>query len=258
MSSSATAPERTYNSDFADYYDKITAHKDYGVEVDALVGRLGAAGVGPGARVLDLGCGTGHHARLMATRGYAVTAVDVSPDMIRVARSYASPVELRCVDIAELAEDGFAACYSLFNVVNCLDGLDALERFVRAAHARIAPGGMLLVEAWNPIAVIAAPPEVVERTYTYPDEHIVRRVTPHPELLHQRLRLDYDIEVFTPGASVAHRRFSVAHHLVLFTPLEIEHVLRRAGFADVAVHTALPDLAAPTATDRMLAFTARR
>ena len=44
-------------------------------EVSAWVGRF-ASLIPPGGRVLDLACGRGRHARLLAARGYGVEAVD--------------------------------------------------------------------------------------------------------------------------------------------------------------------------------------
>lgn len=246
----------TYNRDFADYYDKITSHKDYVAEVDTLA-KLIATKAGPSAKVLDVGCGTGHHARLMAERGFDVTAVDISADMIRIATAQPSRVTFRCVDVAKLDSRGFEFAYSLFNVVNCLDSLDALTAMFSAINDRLADGAGFVVETWNPIAVIAAPPEVVERTYEADGETIVRRVTPKSDFLHQRLQLHYAIGVFEP-ASTLKKSFSIVHELVLFTPLEVEFCLRRAGFRDVEVKTALPALAAATATDRMLAFTCHK
>jgi SAM-dependent methyltransferase len=40
----------------------------------------------PGARVLDVGCGGGRHSILFAERGHAVTGVDLSPRILRIAR----------------------------------------------------------------------------------------------------------------------------------------------------------------------------
>jgi cyclopropane fatty-acyl-phospholipid synthase-like methyltransferase len=41
-----------------------------------------ALGLRPGARVLDVSCGFGRHARLLARRGMLVVGVDLSPAMI--------------------------------------------------------------------------------------------------------------------------------------------------------------------------------
>ena len=40
----------------------------------------------PPARLLDFGCGTGWTSGFFARRGYAVTGVDLAPDMIGLAR----------------------------------------------------------------------------------------------------------------------------------------------------------------------------
>lgn len=46
-----------------------------------------------GARVLELGCGSGRDARRMAARGVRVTATDGSEEMLRIARNLAKDIE---------------------------------------------------------------------------------------------------------------------------------------------------------------------
>lgn len=245
----------TYNRDFADYYDRITAHKDYQAEVETLARYIREAVPHPKPRMLDLGCGTGHHAALLSDRGYDVTAIDLSPDMIRVAASNNAVVKFKTGDVAEMPESGFHFCYSLFNVVNCLESIEDLIALFEAVYARLANDGVFFVEAWNAVAVIAMPPEIVERTYEYEDQKIVRKVTPASDFLNQRLDLRYDVDVYSiesPPDKV--KSFTVTHHLVLYTPLEIEYCLKQAGFGNISSYTALPEMAPATATDRMLAF----
>jgi SAM-dependent methyltransferase len=43
-----------------------------------------------GARVLDVGCGRGRHARILAARGYRVTGIDLSPRAVHTARRRAA------------------------------------------------------------------------------------------------------------------------------------------------------------------------
>src|SRR4051812_472062 len=43
-------------------------------------------GILPGAEILDAGCGTGRYARELARRGYIVHGVDLSPELIEVAK----------------------------------------------------------------------------------------------------------------------------------------------------------------------------
>ena len=72
----------------------------------------------PNARVLDLGCGPGHHARIMADLGHQVLAMDASAEMIK--RAAAQPgvraVQATYDDISGLGEfDGIWANYSLLH-----------------------------------------------------------------------------------------------------------------------------------------------
>lgn len=251
----APSADLTYNADFAAYYDLITSHKDYGAEVEALAALIDGAASAPGARVLDVGCGTGGHAALLAERGYDVTAIDPSPEMARRAQAKAPAMTVACAAVADLRSGDFDVAYSLYNVVNCLDSLEGLLDFVREVGARLVDGGLFVVEAWNPIAVIAAPPEKVVRTYESGGARVTRTALPRPDFLRQRLELEYEIAVDEGTGRT--NAFTVTHNLMLFTPLEIEFALMRAGFGDVRALTALPELAAATADDRMLAFSSR-
>jgi SAM-dependent methyltransferase len=259
MPSDLMDSNKTYNSDFSDYYDRLNQHKDYFGEAAKLDGviRQHVKSVRP--RILDIGCGTGQHAVLLSGKGHDITAIDLSPDMIRIAKNKRSDVNFLAGNIAELNESNFEFAYSLFNVVNCLNSIDELTAFFKAIGGRLVEGAFFLVESWNPIAVIAVPPTVVERVYDTGDEKIVRKVSPSAGFFRQRLDLTYDIDVFSNDAhNKKLHSFSIVHKLVLFTPLEIEYCLKSAGFRDVAIYTALPDLAPATASDRMLAIVAQK
>jgi ubiquinone/menaquinone biosynthesis C-methylase UbiE len=67
--------------------------------VDACVTRAGFA---PGARVLDLGCGSGVFSRALAARGFRVTGMDLSPGLIEVARQLVGRPEYEVGDAERL------------------------------------------------------------------------------------------------------------------------------------------------------------
>jgi 2-polyprenyl-3-methyl-5-hydroxy-6-metoxy-1,4-benzoquinol methylase len=95
----------------------------------------------PGERVLDVGCGAGAHARLLAARGLAVTCIDLEPEV--VARVAPSVAEALVGDLDELSLGRSferVVCWGVLEYAR--DPESALARL--AAH--VAPGGRLAVQ----------------------------------------------------------------------------------------------------------------
>ena len=102
------------------------------------------ARVPDGADVLDVGCGTGAAARALAARAHRVVAIDLSPEMIRVARARSAHVgnlEIHLGDfLAWHRRDRFDAVVS-FAALHHMPFELALARMADA----LRPGGRLLV-----------------------------------------------------------------------------------------------------------------
>ncbi|MFZ0869356.1 MAG: class I SAM-dependent methyltransferase [Rhodanobacter sp.] len=102
-----------------------------------------------GARLLDLGCGTGIDALEFARRGFHVVATDWSPQMVERTRARAAAAALGSrvtathLGVQQLAqlEGEFDGIYSNFGPLNCAPDLGA----VAAECARLLrPGGRLV------------------------------------------------------------------------------------------------------------------
>lgn len=94
-----------------------------------------------GARVLDLGCGPGQDARSLSRAGFAVVAMDASPEMLRQAAMHPG-VQTRLGTFAELADiAAFDAVWASFSLLHApkADFPDHLS----AIHRALKPGGVL-------------------------------------------------------------------------------------------------------------------
>jgi SAM-dependent methyltransferase len=106
-----------------------------------------AAGVGPGMRVLDVGCGSGELCALAAARGAAVSGIDAAEGMIAVARRRVPAADLRVGAVEALPWDDAA-----FDVVTAFNALDFASDFAGALAevARVVrPGGVVAVCNWG-------------------------------------------------------------------------------------------------------------
>jgi len=106
--------------------------------------------VSPGARLLDLGCGTGIDAVHLAALGYRVVAIDASPQMVARTRARAeeegvtervTALELGIEALERLSGEVFDAIYSDLGALNCVPDL----RPVAVRCATLLPAGGLLV-----------------------------------------------------------------------------------------------------------------
>jgi ubiquinone/menaquinone biosynthesis C-methylase UbiE len=107
-----------------------------------------------GARLLDVGCGTGHWSAFFAEQGYAVTGVDIAPEMLAAARAKGiSNARFRLADAHELPfENG------RFDVAAAITAIefarDAVVVVREMARCTVTPGGAILVGILNALAGI--------------------------------------------------------------------------------------------------------
>jgi SAM-dependent methyltransferase len=128
----------------APYYDAFTANYAHQAWLEGLEHELRALGL-TGTRVLDVACGTGKSSLPLLELGYEVSACDVSPPMVAIARERLDLPEDR-VFVADMRR---LPALEQFDAVTCLD--DAInylltEGDVRATFAGIGralrPGGL--------------------------------------------------------------------------------------------------------------------
>jgi len=136
-------------------YDSLNSETDYGAWADFIVEIFNKYSDNTES-VLDLGCGTGAMTFELRKRGYDMTALDISADMLCVARDRAYDEEID--DILWLLQD--MRSFELYGTVNacvcCLDGINHLtgkgdlSRCFKTVHNYLDPDGLFVFDVNTP------------------------------------------------------------------------------------------------------------
>jgi ubiquinone/menaquinone biosynthesis methyltransferase len=124
-------------------YDLITRILSFGLDQRWKKRLVNATGTGPGDRALDLACGTGDIANLLAAKGALVTGLDITPVMLQLASAKPGHPAIRWVagdmtslPIRDESMDVITIGYGLRNVPD-------LPRALSEAHRVLVNGGRL-------------------------------------------------------------------------------------------------------------------
>ena len=213
-------------------YDRLTADVDYGKWADYIERHFRKL-KRPVRSVVELGCGTGSLTRLLAGRGYRMTAVDLSPDMLAVAdqKCEGLGVLFLCQDMSRLT---LLECADA--VVSCLDSVNyvtrpaALRRTFRRVYRHLAPGGLFLFDVKTPAALEGADGQ----TSLDEDDSLfcVWRADYYP----RRRVCAYGLDLFVREEDGSWSRGREYHEEYAYTPEELSDFLRDAGFESIRIY----------------------
>lgn len=146
----------TAHDSWAEVYDEVN-RRSFGGLLDALTARTIdiVDCIAPGGRILDLGAGTGRLALPLAQRGYRVTAVDASGEMLTKLRCKAEQMSIGSIrtvtaSVADLRvslrRGEFDLALLVFSVVSYLVSEHELRRAAAGIRDALADGGDLLID----------------------------------------------------------------------------------------------------------------
>ena len=243
----------TYDA-LAGCYDEMTQDVDYPAWADYLE-RLFA--VRPVHTVLDLACGTGTMACLLAERGYELIGVDFSPEMLAVAAEKALDVAgERPIFLCQAMEDldlygTVDACVCLLDSVNHVTEPERLAHALARVLLFLEPGGLFVFDVHTPEHLRALDGGLfLDET----DEgYCVWRTEYDPA---ERI-CTYAMDVFRHVQDDLWSRDGEIHEEYAYTVEQLTELLQKTGFVDVRCYGDRTQAPPEDGADRVF-FTARK
>lgn len=216
------------------YYDLLYRDKDYIKEaeyIDSLVKKHS-----PHAEsILELGCGTGYHAELLAKKGYDIFGIDFSSSMLEAAgkRKSALPDELAgkinflSGDVREVrVNKKFDAVISLFHVMSYQISNEDIYKAFLTASEHLNTGGIFIFDCWYGPAVLTDRPAARIKQYKNECIEIIRIA--EPEMLPNNNAVIVNYQMFVKDDRNL-KEIKETHKMrYLFKP-EIELLLKNTG-----------------------------
>lgn len=247
---------RPFYGEYAWAYDLIIG-RPVSRECIFIAELLAQQGVTAGARMLDAGCGTGRYSLELARRGYIVTGLDASTQLVAAAQRRASctsvPVSFAVGDILALpairSYDGIL-CRGVLN--DLLDEHSRQEVFFTLARA-LRPAGVLIfdVREWH---------QTVHRKRCEPVFETCID-TAHGQLTFRSVtQLDYQRRQLLVAEQHTLKKDNVetssAYDFIMrcWTQAELHHHLMQAGFQAIAYFGAYDRTVAVGSTDRLVSI----
>ena len=191
----------------------------------------------PDGHILDLGCGTGKMTLELASRGYDMTGIDYSPEMLDVARRES---ERRGCDVLWLCQD--MREFELYGTVDvavcCLDSLNHLtspkdlEKCLALVHNYLIPNGLFIfdINGKSKFETVYA-----DRSYVMEEDGAV---CIWQNFYDEKKKLcDFYITLFSEKEDGSYERFDEEQTERMYTLSEIKRKLSRAGLEFIGAYS---------------------
>lgn len=135
--------------DYAAYYDLLYNDKDYHSEVEYISSLIEKIGIKAAGSLLDIGCGTGKHAAEFIECGYEVFGVDLSSEMLRIAKENVPNCKFKRGRAEDFTIDKqFGIVASLFHVMSYQTSNKELYNSFANIYKHLKPDGLFIFDFW--------------------------------------------------------------------------------------------------------------
>ena len=235
-------------------YDRLTSDVDYEAIVAFYHEILEKEGLRP-KNAVDLACGTGSVALLLAQKGYRVIGVDLSEEMLTVAQQRACEQDNMPMFVCQPLQE-MRLPRGVDMAVCALDGLDYIldpkdcKEAIRRVYKALNPGGIFIFDVNTPEKLR----DMDGQVFLDEDEDVY--CVWRGEFDEETNICSYGMDLFQRQGNVWNRSFE-EHREYAYTIEQLTEYLKAAGFTHIRVY-ADGKLEAPREGEQRIYFSARK
>jgi SAM-dependent methyltransferase len=223
----------TFLEAYAYFYDSIYRDKNYKEECDFIESILNRYSEKHVCEILDIGCGTGSHACLLAKKGYKVCGIDLSESMLKIAREKAIKqcvsLDIHLADIRNFnLNRKFDAVISMFAVMSYQSDNEDVENALKHVRAHLNKDGLFVFDVWFGPAVLTIKPTERIKEIENGQTKILRIAKPDIDIYKHLVKVNYRIMHILDDRIIKDIRES--HSMRFFFPQELKYFLQKADF----------------------------
>ena len=212
--------------DLAMYYDLLYQDKKYVKEVDFIENLFGSYS---NPNILELGCGTGNYTKIFAERGYDITGVDLSENMLEVARKKC-PCNFINADIRNISLDKkFDICLAMFAVIGYITENADIIKVFKNVRKHLKPNGLFIFDVWNGLAVMRELPSVRFKSVKTDSMKVLRFAEPKLRSFEHICEVNYKLLILNNGNNTFNE-IDEKHIVRFYFPQETKYFLEQSGF----------------------------
>lgn len=218
---------------YSRYYNLLYKDKDYGSEVEYVEGLIKKFSQKKILSILDVGCGTGNHLAHFAAKGYEMSGIDLSADMISVAKKKfinQKNISLQCCDATDFnLGKKFDVIVSLFHVLSYQNSNESVKGVLNNIYNHLSNDGLFIFDFWYGPAVLKDLPQTRIKKLENNEIRVTRLAEPVMDENSNVVTVNYTMFV-EDKSNRAWEVINEEHRMRYFFYPELELFLDHSGF----------------------------
>ena len=218
----------SFKKDYSLLYDVIYSKKNYRAETN-FISKIIKKFHSPNVNILDIGCGTGEHTLELLKKGYRVTGIDLSNEMLKIAKRKLLSNNLFSNNLFNLDAYNVNKLDIKFNVVlmmfNVIGYFEDIQLFFHKLKDCLEPNALIFFDYWSEKAVKKNPPKITKKDFSYKQFKATR--ISKGKIIKNKVKVDLILNIIKKNKT---KSFGETHNVSFYDIRNLSKTLEKFGY----------------------------